>query len=114
MNSVFTLISALCYSFCLPGVRNLVLGRHTSRAVKQDFPLYIQQYTSPNENFENGYLHSNALMQFCLKLEGWRKPHKAVHHSTKCDVINDVKLFPTVSQIFDVIQSDVTLQNQVH
>ena len=38
----------------------------------------------------------------------------------KCDVINDVKIFPTVYrriillQIFDVIQSNVALQKQVH
>ena len=37
----------------------------------------------------------------------------------KRDVINDIKLFPTVyrrilSQIFDVIQSEVALQKQMH
>ena len=48
------------------------------------------------------------------------KPHKGAHHPTKCDVINDAKLFPTVytcilSQIFNFIQSaDFGLQNQVH
>ena len=52
----------------------------------------------PNENFEYGY---------------------ATFHPTMCDVIHDVKLFPTVyrrilSQIFGVIQSDVALQDQVH
>ena len=35
-------------------------------------------------------------------------------HPTKCDVINDSKLFPTVSQNFDVIQPDVTLEKHVH
>ena len=50
---------------------------------------------TPNENFEYGYPHSNALLQFCLKLERC-KPHYAAHHPTKCDVINDFKLFPTV------------------
>ena len=45
---------------------------------------------------------------------------QAARHPTICDVINDVKLFPhsisqdILSQIFDVIQSAVTLQNQVH
>ena len=63
--------------------------------------------------------HSNALLQFRLELEHC-KPHKAEHHPTKCDVINDVKQFPTgiaqdiLSQIFDIIQSDVALQKQVH
>ena len=44
-------------------------------------------------------------------------------HPNKCDVINDVKLFLTVyrsisqdilPQIFDIIQSGVALQKQVH
>ena len=76
-------------------VGNLVLQRRASGAVKHDFRTYIRRYTSPNENFEHGYPHSNALLQFELKLERC-KPHKAARHPTKCDVINDVKLFPTV------------------
>ena len=47
------------------------------------------------KNFEYGYPHSNALLQFRLKLEHC-KPHNSAHHLTICDVINDVKLFPTV------------------
>ena len=43
-------------------------------------------YTSTYENFEYGYTHSNAFLQFCLKL--W--------------------------QVFDLIQSDAALQKQVH
>ena len=35
------------------------------------------------------------LVQFRLKLECC-KPLKAAHHPTKCDIINDVKLTPTV------------------
>ena len=57
--------------------------------------MYIRRYTSPNENFDYGYPHSNALLQFRPELERW-KPHKAAHHPTRCDVINAVKLFPTV------------------
>ena len=57
------------------------------------------------------------LMHFCLKLEHF-KLHKAAHHPMKCDIIYDIKLFPISqdipSQIFDVIQSDVALQNRVH
>ena len=49
----------------------------------------------PNENFEYGYPHSIALLQFECKLERC-KPHKAARHPTKCDLIIDVKLFPTV------------------
>ena len=76
-------------------VGNLVLRRRASGAVKRDFRTYIRRYTSPNENFEYGYPHTNALLQFELKLERC-KPYKAVRHSTICDLIYDVKLFPTV------------------
>ena len=76
-------------------VGNLVLRRRASGAVKREFRTYIRRYTSPNGNFEYGYPHSNALLQFRLKLERC-KPHNAARHSTKCDVINDVKLFLTV------------------
>ena len=67
---------------------NLVLRRRASGAVKRDFRTNIRRYTSPN-----GYPHSNALLQFRLKLERCT-PHHATRHPTKCDVINDVKLFP--------------------
>ena len=46
---------------------NLVLRRRASTAVKRDFRTYIRRYTSPNEKFEYGYPHSNALLQFRLK-----------------------------------------------
>ena len=64
-------------------------------AVKHDFRMYIRRYTSPNENFEYGYPHSNALLHFLCKLE-CSKPGIAARHPRKCDVINDVKLFLTV------------------
>ena len=73
----------------------------------------------PQKKIEYGYPHSNALLQFRLTLELY-KSHNAARHWMKCDVINDIKLFPTVchrttvSQIFDVIQSEVGLQKQVH
>ena len=70
-------------------VGNLVLD------IKRDFRTYIQRYTFPNENVEYGYPHSNAILLSRLKLERC-KPLKDVRHPTKCDVINDVKLFPTV------------------
>ena len=50
-------------------VGNLVLRRRASGAVKRDFRTYIGRYTSPNENFEYGYPHSNALLQFPLRLK---------------------------------------------
>ena len=48
-------------------VGNLVLRRRVSGAVKRDFRTYIRRYTSPNENFEYGYPHSNALLKFPFK-----------------------------------------------
>ena len=92
-------------------IQNFHLGRYSqiygwklsftvtrNSAVKRDFLTYIYRYTSPNEIFEYGYPHSNALLQSCLKLERC-KPHKAARHRTKCDVINDVKLFTTVCTV---------------
>ena len=43
--------------------------------------------------------HSNAFLQFPIKLEHC-KPHKAAHHSTTCDIINDIKNY----LFFDIIQ----------
>ena len=84
---------------------NLVLRRRASGALKRDFRTYIRRYTSPNENFEYGYPHSNALLQFPLKLERC-KLHKTARHPSKCDVINDIKLFQTVySLVKDFIYS---------
>ena len=81
-----------------------------SGAIKRDFRTYIRQYTSPNENFEYGYPHSNALLQFRPELEP-SKPHKAACHPTRCDVINDVKLFPTVNRRI-YCRKFLTLSNQ--
>ena len=50
-------------------VGNLVLRRRVSGAVKRDFRMYIRRYTSPNENFEYGYPHSNALLTFILQTD---------------------------------------------
>ena len=87
-------------------------------AVKRDFlPYirisYIRRNTSKNENFENGYPQSNALLQYDFKLERC-DPYKSTHHPTKCDIIYDVKPFPKYSVFFDIFQSDVTLQSQVY
>ena len=100
-------------------IQNFHLGRYIVRYTVGNFRTYIRRYTSPNENFEYGYPHSNALLQSCLKLESC-KSHKAAPRPTKCDVINDVKVFLTVyrqdilSQFFYYIQSDVELQKHVH
>ena len=64
-------------------VRNLVLRRRASGAIKCDFRRYIQRYISPNENFEYGYTHSNAFLQFRFKFEHC-KPYKAAHHRMIC------------------------------
>ena len=91
-------------------VGNLVLRRRARGAVKRDFRTYIRRYTSPNENFEYGYPHSNALLQFELKLDSC-KPHKAACHPTKGDIIDDVKLFPTVYRRI-YCRNFLTLSNQ--
>ena len=91
-------------------VGNLVLRRRASGAVKRDFRTYIRRYTSQNGNFEYGYPHSNALLLFRLELERW-KTHIATRHPTRCDVINDVKLFRTVYRRI-YCRKFLTLSNQ--
>ena len=59
-----------------------------------------------------GYPHSNALLQSRLILERC-KQYKAARYPMRCDIINDVKLFPTVHRrIYCIIQSNVALQKQ--
>ena len=60
--------------------------------------------------FEYGYHHSNALTQFPLKLRRC-EPHKAACHPRICDVINDVKLLPTVYRRI-YCRKFLTLSNQ--
>ena len=91
-------------------VGNLVLRRRASGAVKRDFRTYIRRYTSPNENFEYGYSHSNAVLQFRLKFECC-KPRNAARHQTKYDIINDVKMFPAVYRRI-YCRKYLTLSNQ--
>ena len=91
-------------------VGNLVLRWRASGAVKRDFQTYIRRYTSPNENFEYGYPHFNALLQFDLKSERC-KPYRATRHPTKGDVIDDIKLFPTVYRRI-YCRKFLTLSNQ--
>ena len=82
-------------------------------AVKRDFRMYIRRYTSPNENFEYGYLHFNALLHFLCKLE-CSKPRIAARHPRKCDVINEVKLFSTVPVYCRIYcRKLLTLSNQM-
>ena len=91
-------------------VGNFVLRRRVSGAVKRDFRTYIRRYTSPNENFEYGYPHSNALLQFRLRFERC-KPRNTARHPTKYDEINDFKLFPAVYRRI-YCRKFLTLSNQ--
>ena len=45
-------------------VGNLVLRQRVSVAIIRDIITFIRRYTSPNENFEYSYPHSNALFTF--------------------------------------------------
>ena len=90
--------------------------------VKRDFRTYIRRYTSPSENFQYGYPNSNAFLQSRLKLEPC-KPHKAAQKPMPSNemwrnwwrqTISDSISQDILSTSFDVIQSDVTLQKQVH
>ena len=63
-------------------VGNLVLFTR-ERSRKHDFRPYIRRYTSRNENFKNGYPHSNVPLQSRRKLERC-KPHKAPRLQMKC------------------------------
>ena len=56
------------------------------------------------------YPHSNALLQFDLKFQRC-KPRRAARHPTKDDVIDDVKLFPTVYRRI-YCRKFLTLSNQ--
>ena len=63
-----------------------------------------------------GYSHSNAFLHFFtlnIFVSCEIQVLQAKCHPTKCDITNDIKLFPTVypklSQMFDVIQLDVPL-----
>ena len=78
---------------------------------KSKYPsIVFSEYTSPNENFEYDYSHSNALLQFRLEFERC-KPRNAARHPTKYDVINDVKLFPAVYRRI-YCRKFLTLSNQ--
>ena len=76
----------------------------------------ITERTSPNEKFEYGYPHSNAILQFHFKMM-----LQAACHPMICDVINDVKPFQTVYHriycrnfLMLSSQKSIALQKQVH
>ena len=81
-------------------VGNLVIGQRVSRTVKPDFPPYIPQYTSPNAHFKFDHSHSDApLHMFSAKIFFLSEIGvlQVACHPTKCDVINDIKLFLIVA-----------------
>ena len=107
------------------------------RSLKRDFRTYIRRYTSPNENFEYGYPHSNALLTFsfqkdsenvlcCAYTSSGCQLHKTacqLHIFTCQPIKSDVTLWRRVcdsisqdvlSQIYDVSQSNVACHLQVH
>ena len=77
--------------------------------------MYIRGYTSPNENFEYGYLF---LMHFCRFAWNWsiasRTSFNEIWRNWWRQGISDTISQDMLSQIFDVIQLDVALQKQVH
>ena len=75
-------------------VGNFVLRRRVSRAVKHNFRPHNRQYISPNEHFEYGYPHSNALFNIYSS--------KAQHFAPKWSFVSNVK------QLCQPITSDVT------
>ena len=62
---------------------NLVLRRRVSGAVKRKFRPYNRRYTSPNEYFEYGYPHSNALFNIYSS--------KVQHFASNLSFVSNVK-----------------------
>ena len=61
--------------------------------VKRNFQPYNRRYASPNEHFEYGYPHSNALFNICLS--------KAQHFAPNWSFVSNVK------QVRQPIKSDI-------
>ena len=64
----------------------------------------------PKCNFQYDYPHSNAFLQFPLKLKHCMT-HKVARHPRICDVVNHVKLFRTVNRR-TYCRTFLTLSNQ--
>ena len=56
-------------------VGNFVLWWRVGRAIKHNFRPYNRRYTSPNDNFEYGYPHSNALNNIYLSKTQYFAPN---------------------------------------
>ena len=83
-------------------VRNFVLRRRVSGAGKRNFRSYNRLYTSPNEHFEYGYPHSNALFNISSSMAQYFAPNwsfvsnvKQLRQPITSDVTYDVGA-PTV------------------
>ena len=70
----------------------------------------ISDDITPQMKILNMVIPIHALLQFRLELERW-KLHKAACHQMRCDVIYDVKLFPTVYRRI-YCRKFLTLSNQ--
>ena len=104
------LVRVLLYSkFSFWEVYRQIYGRKfsfTAAPVKRELQPYIRQYTSPNENFEYGYPHSNALLNFSLVLECC-KSYKAACRPRKCtisdkisqDILSHFRCYPMSGQV---------------
>ena len=75
-------------------VGNFVLRQRVSGAIKHNFWPYNRWYTSPNEHFEYGYPHSNALFNIYSS--------KAQHFPPNWSFVSNIK------QLRQPITSDVT------
>ena len=119
---------------CIVGytVGNLVLRRRESGAVKRDFRTYIRRYTYPNEIFEYGYPHSNALLTFSLQKDSENVLccaytssdascitayiHLSTNEKPRYVMMSGFRQYIagyTVAN-YDVIQSDVAMHLEVH
>ena len=75
-------------------VGNFILRRRISGVIKHNFRPYNRWYTSPNENFEYGYPHSNALFNIYLSKAQYFVPNWS--------------FFSNVKQLRQPITSEVT------
>ena len=77
-------------------------------AVKLNFRQYIRRYTSPNENFEYGYPHSNAQLTFSLQNDS----EKVLFLRLRTAAASCIK--PLASCIYSLVnQWKATLRNDV-
>ena len=98
-------------------VGNFVLRRRVSGSVKRNFRPYNQWYTSPNEHFEYGYPHSNALFNIYSTKSQYFAPNwsfvsnvKQLRQQITSDVTYDVGAQTVYRRIY--WRKFLTLSNQ--